>query len=223
MLSHTPAHSTNIAVHILFGTAALALGLTAILSPKRRGLHTRVGRLFIYAYCVVVATATVGLLIFDFRSFLAVVTILSVYDVFAGYRALILRGRRPQAMDWVASLLGLLTPWIFITVMRRLHQPWSPVLTWSILGGLILNSGYDILRLVLPIAWLRRTWVQEHLLKMMGAYIAVTSAFAGTVFARFMPWAAILPSVVGVAVGWGFVIVGPSAWRGNTRTTAEPS
>lgn len=95
MSAHSPLHQTNIVIHVLFGSLALALGLTAICSPKRRGLHTRVGMLFIYAYLIVVTTASLGLLVFDFRSFLAVVTVLSVYDVFAGYRALQLRGRRP--------------------------------------------------------------------------------------------------------------------------------
>ncbi len=133
-----------------------------------------------------------------------------------------LRGRRPQAIDRIASIVGLLTPWIFIAIMRRLHQPWSPVLTWSILGGLVAVSGYDLLRNFLPDAWLRRVWVQEHLVKMMSAYIAITSAFAGTVFARYMPWAAIIPSVVGTGVAAGFLIAGPRAWRrGRERQFAS--
>jgi len=219
MFAHSPLHHANIVVHVLFGSMALALGLIAICSPKRRGLHTRVGMLFIYAYLIAVTTASLGLLIFDFRSFLAVVTVLSIYDVFAGYRALQLRGRRPETVDRIASIIGLLTPWLFITIMRHLHQPWSPALTWSILGGLLATSGYDFMRNVLPLSWLKRTWVQEHLLKMMGAYIAITSAFAGTVFERYMPWAAIVPSVLGTLIGWGFVLVGPRAWKRNTRRT----
>jgi len=217
---HTPLHQVNIAIHVLFGTTALALGLIAICSPKRRGLHTRVGMLFIYAYLVVVTTATIGLTVFNFRSFLAVVTILSIYDVFSGYRALTLRGRRPQLIDILFSLLGLFTPWAFILIMRRLHQPWSPVLTWSILGGLAAVSTYDLLRTILPREWLKRTWVQEHLYKMMSAYIAITSAFAGTVFPNHMPWAALLPSVIGTTVTLSFLIAGPRAWRRNTRATA---
>jgi hypothetical protein len=211
--SHTPLHWINLGIHIAFGIAALALGLVAIFSPKGGRLHIRAGRFFVYAYLVVIATAAIGLLIFDFRSFLALVTLLSLYDVFAGYRALQLRGKRPETLDRIASVVGLTTPFVFIAVMRYLHQPWSPVLTWSILGGLLAISGYDLLRNVLPVAWLKRVWVQEHLVKMMSAYIAITSAFAGTVFARYMPWAAIVPSVLGTAVSCGFLLVGPRAWR----------
>ncbi len=221
---HTPLHWTNLGIHVLFGVAALGFGLAAICSRKGSAFHIRAGRRFLYAYLIVILTAIVGLLAFDFRSFLAVVTLLSFYDAFAGYRALQLRGRRPQAVDRVASVVGLLTPWIFIAIMRRLHQPWSPVLTWSILGGLVAVSGYDLLRNFLPVAWLRRVWIQEHLVKMMGAYIAITSAFAGTVFPHYMPWAAIVPSVAGTAIACGFLIAGPRAWgRGRERYfTAAP-
>jgi hypothetical protein len=199
----------NIAVHVIFGAAALCLGMIAIVSRKGGPAHIRAGRWFIYAYGIVVATAAIGLAVFEFRSFLAVVTLLSFYDVFAGYRALQLRGRRPQPIDTAASVIGALTPWIFIAIMHYLRQPWSPVLTWSILGGLVLMSGYDLLRHVLPRAWLKRVWIQEHLVKMMSAYIAIASAFSGTVFARFMPWAAIVPSVLGLAAICGFLLTRP--------------
>jgi hypothetical protein len=218
--AHTPLHWINIGIHILFGTAALVLGMVAICSRKGGPLHIRAGRLFLYAYLVVVFTATIGLLVFDFRSFLAVVTLLSFYDVFAGYRALQLRGRRPQAVDRIAAVLGLAAPWIFIITMRYLRQPWNPILTWSILGGLLAISGYDLLRNVLPESWLKRVWVQEHLYKMMSAYIAITSAFAGTVFARYMPWSAILPSVLGFATIVGFLIAGPRAWKSRRASSA---
>ena len=214
---HTPLHWTNIGVHILFGSLALLFGLGALLTPKGGRLHVRFGRGFLYTYSGVVLTATIGLLAFDFRSFLAVVTLLSFYDVFAGYRALRLRGARPRAIDNIASTLGFCAPWIFLALMWRLHRPWAPVLTWSILGGLIAFSSYDLLRNLLPSAWLRKVWVQEHLVKMISAYVAITSAFAGTVFPRFMPWSAIVPSVVGYSVACGFLLVGRRAWSGSRR------
>ncbi len=176
-----------------------------------------------YCYAGVIATAVIGLLVFNFRSFLTVVTILSLYDVFAGWRALQLRGKRPRALDLIVSVIGFIAPWVFLYLMKRLHQPWAPALTWSILGGLILVSGYDLCRAFLPAAWLRRTWVQEHLVKMMGGYIAITSAFAGTVFPRYMPWAAIIPSVAGIAVEVGFLIAGPRAWRPGCKTPVSPA
>ena len=127
--AHTPLLWINLGVHVLFGVVALGLGLAAICSRKGSPFHIRSGRLFLYAYLFVILTAIVGLLVFDFRSFLAVVTLLSFYDAFAGYRALQLRGRRPQAVDRVASVGGRPTPWIFIVIRRRLRQPGPPVRT----------------------------------------------------------------------------------------------
>ncbi len=222
MPHHTPLHWINLGIHIAFGTAALGLGLVAICSPKGGGLHIRSGNLFLYAYMIVVITATIGLLAFDFRSFLAVVTLLSFYDVFSGYRAIQLRGRRPQTVDRIVSVVGALTPWLFLSIMHYLHQPWSPVLTWSILGSLVTISVYDLLRNILPLSWLKRIWVQEHLVKMMSAYIAITSAFAGTVFPRFMPWSAILPTVLGTAVSCGFLLAGPRAWKRSSQKVLVP-
>jgi uncharacterized membrane protein len=223
MFHHSPAHIANILLHVLGGTLSLGLGLVAILSPKGLRLHRRAGRLFMYSYAVVVVTAIIGIFVFEFRSFLLVVTILSLYDVFAGYRALQLRGRRPQPLDTAVSAIAFCTPWIFLAAMHYLRQPWSPVLTWSILGGLILVTAYDLARNFLPLRWLQKVWVQEHLYKMMSAYIAITSAFAGTVFSNLMPWAAVLPSAVGFAVIIGFFIAGPKAWKRSPKPPAKPA
>jgi uncharacterized membrane protein len=221
MFHHSPAHVANILLHVLGGTLSLCLGLVAILSPKGLRLHRRAGLLFMYSYTVVVVTAIIGIFVFEFRSFLLVVTILSLYDVFAGYRALQLRGRRPQPLDTAVSAIAFCTPWLFLAAMRYLRQPWAPVLTWSILGGIILISTYDLSRNILPLLWLQKVWVQEHLYKMMSAYIAITSAFAGTVFPNFMPWAAVFPSLVGFAVIMGFFIAGPKAWRRSPKPAAD--
>jgi len=74
--AHTPLHWTNLGIHVLFGVAALGLGLAAICSRKGSPFHIRSGRLFLYSYVIVILTALVGLIAFDFRSFLAVVTLL---------------------------------------------------------------------------------------------------------------------------------------------------
>lgn len=217
---HTIPHWINIAVHVVFGSAALLLGIVAVVSAKGGPTHRRVGRSFLYCMGVVLATAVIGLLVFDFRAFLAVVTLLSFYDAFSGFRALQLHGNRPRLVDRVASVLGFISPAIFVVLMRRLHQPWAPVLTYSILGGLLLMSGYDLARNFLPKPWLQRTWMQEHLVKMISAYVAISSAFAGTVFPGFMPWSAIAPTTIGYTLMIFFLVRGPKKWN---KSNAEDS
>src|SRR5580704_15959608 len=156
---YSSAHIANILLHILGGTVALAAGMLALVSRKGGRLHIRSGRAFMYAYVLIVITAILGIVIFEFRSFLAVATIASAYDVFAGYRALRLRGHRPQSQDIVASLLAFSAPGIFIYAVHILHKPWSPALTWSVLGGILALSAYDLARLWLPLRFLQRAWL----------------------------------------------------------------
>jgi uncharacterized membrane protein len=219
--THSASHWVNIGTHVLFGSAALLLGIVAIVSSKGGSLHRRAGRWFLYCMSIVLVTAVIGLLIFDFRAFLAVVTLLSFYDAFSGYRALQLRGARPRLPDQIISVLGLISPAIFVLLMRRLHQPWAPVLTYSILGGLLVMSSYDAARNFLPQRWLQRSWMQEHLVKMISAYVAISSAFAGTVFPSFMPWSAIVPTSVGYILMIFFLVSGPSNWITSRRIRAS--
>ena len=134
---YTPFHIANILVHIMAGVVAVVCGTTAIVSAKGGRVHVRAGKFFMYAYSALVITAVVGVVVFEFRSFLAVATIASSYDVFAGFRALQLRGRRPQPIDIILSVIALMAPVAFALAIRALHKPWSPALTWSILGGLM--------------------------------------------------------------------------------------
>ncbi len=216
---YTAPHIANILLHILGSLLALGAGFTALVASKGGRLHTRAGRVFLYGYVVVLFTAVLGVAIFGFRSFLAVATLAAGYDVFAGYRALQLRGRRPGAGDTAVSLLGLLAPALFIGLMRWLRQPWSPALTWSVLGGLSALCAYDLLRHVFPLSYLRRTWVQEHLYKMMAALIALVSTAAATLLPRHMPWAALWPVIAGELVTVTYLIRGPRAWH---RSSGAP-
>jgi uncharacterized membrane protein len=210
---HTTPHLVNIAVHVTFGSAALLLGIAAIITAKGGPVHRRVGRWFLYSISVVLATALIGLLVFNFRAFLFVVTLLSFYDAFSGFRALQLHGGRPRLADRVMSVLAFISPPIFFVLMRRLHLPWAPVLTYSILGGLLVMGSYDLARNFLPKRWLQRTWMQEHLVKMLSAYVAISSAFAGTVFPKSMPWSAVAPTAIGYILIIFFLVRGPAKWN----------
>ena len=197
LYGHTTPHLANIVAHVAAGVTAIVSGTVAIISMKGGGRHRRAGWAFMLAYVGLVGTAVIGIVVFEFRSFLAVATIASSYDVFAGYRSLRLRGRRPQPVDIGLSLLALLAPVIFVLATRALHKPWSPALTWSVLGGLVGLATYDLFRMVLPQSWLDRVWLQEHLYKMMAAFIAAAATGAATIFPRWAPWSALVPVIAG--------------------------
>ncbi|WP_114207416.1 hypothetical protein [Acidisarcina polymorpha] len=153
---HSAPHIANIVVHVAAGVTVIVGGTVAIVSRKGGSIHVRAGWIFISAYVTIALTAVIGVVVFEFRSFLAIATIASSYEVFAGYRSLRLRGRRPLPGDLVLSVVALLAPLAFVIAIRALHKPWSPALTWSVLGGLMALAAYDLARAILPQSWLRR-------------------------------------------------------------------
>lgn len=223
LYSHTLPHIANIVIHVTAGVTAIACGMIAIGSVKGGRVHVKAGALFVLAYIVLAITAVIGVLVFEFRSFLAVATIASSYDVFAGYRSLRLRGHRPQLIDLFLSAIALLAPLVFILAIRALHRPWSPGLTWSVLGGLMCLAAYDLLRAMVPESWLRRVWLQEHLYKMMAAFIAAVATGAATIFPSWAPWAALVPVIAGETLTIWFLFAyrspkaGHEALLSNTR------
>lgn len=196
----------NIVLHVVCGTGALALGLVQLFSAKGGERHRRLGRLFAYLVWAVVATAATGLVLFEFRAFLAVLTLLVAYWTYAGVRVVRTREHGPQVRDGVASLAGLLAVAAFCYWLPRLQVPWVPAITYSTLGTLALVAVYDLSRFLFPRHWHHDLWQYEHIVKMLGAHAAVVSAFSGTVLAGLQPFSQIAPSVVWTLLQVGFLV-----------------
>jgi hypothetical protein len=111
-----------------------------------------------------------------------------------------------------------LAPFAFILAIRALHKPWSPALTWSVLGGLMGLAAYDLTRLLLPQHWLRSVWLQEHLYKMLAAFIAAAATGAATVFPDWAPWSALVPVIGGEVLTVFFLF----AYRSPKARTSFP-
>ena len=212
-------HTANVAVHVTFGTLCLILGVIALIATKGGRRHIRAGRYFLACLAVVIATAVIGIVAFGFRAFLGVITLLAAYEAYSGYRALKIRLTGPQLQDAVVSVGGIGTTMLFIAYLRSVHVPWAPVVIYSTLGSLVVIAGYDLVRLTFPKKWFQTTWIYEHLVKMLGAYNAVVSAFSGTVLEKWQPYSQIAPSILGVAAILGFSIC---AWR-HPRAFAIPA
>ncbi len=208
-------HTTNIVLHVICGTAALALGLAQLFAAKGGATHRRLGRLFAYLVGAVVATAALGLGLFGFRAFLAVLTLLVAYWTYSGVRAARNRGRGPQMQDGVASVVGLAAVALFCYWLPSVRFPWVPSIIYSTLGTLTLVALYDLGRFAFPPGWHDRLWQYEHIVKMIGAHAAIVAAFSGTVLSALQPYSQILPSVVWTGLQIGFVM----HHRAQTRRT----
>jgi hypothetical protein len=199
-------HGANIAVHVIFGTIALVIGFVPLVTPKGGPTHVRFGRWFLICLIVVIATAVIGIVAFGFRAFLGVITMLAAYEAWSGYRILTIRSTGLRLRDAVAAYAALTAAAVFLIYLHSVRVPWAPVIIYSTLGTLVLVALYDLLRFLLPVRWIARSWFYEHLVKMMGAYTAIVSAFSGTVFARWQPWSQIAPSIIGTIAMTCFIV-----------------
>ncbi|GAB2967409.1 hypothetical protein GCM10027048_42630 [Hymenobacter coalescens] len=204
-------HTLNIGLHIAGGTLALLLGLVPLLGRKGGAIHRRFGRWFLGAVGVVLVTAVLGLVVFDFRAYLVGIVLLSGYRAWAGVRVLRLRATGPRRLDAVAAALALVGGVGFLVSLHLIRLVWSPVVIYSTVGALLLMSVYDLARFAFVPLWRRRLWLPDHIWKMVSSYFALVSAFTGTVLPQYKPYSQLLPSTVGVALALGFI--GYYSWR----------
>jgi hypothetical protein len=199
-------HHTNILLHIIAGSAALLLGLAALLTSKGGRIHRKSGRLFLRLMIVVIITGLAGVFVFHRNSFLLVITALSGYFGFSGYRVLCNRDNRPRTLDISIAILALASTGYFLYYFRQIGMIWSPVIIFSTISTLIALVVFDLVRYLIPSQTYGRLWFYEHIVKMIGAFTALLSAFTGTVFPKYQPYSQFLPSVFGTLLQIGFVL-----------------
>lgn len=195
-------HFTNIIIHVICGSLALLAGLAALLVYKGGNIHRRFGILFLGCLAVVILTGFVGVFVFRRNTFLLVITVLSGYLGFSGYRALILRSGPPAWFDNITALFAFLAVAYFLWYFRSIGMIWSPVIIYSTVGYLLLMVLYDLSRNFFK----TDTWLYEHILKMVSAWSGLLSAFCGTVFPGYQPYSQFLPSVFGSLLAIGFIL-----------------
>jgi hypothetical protein len=199
-------HKTNIIIHILAGSIALILGVIALIAQKGGKSHRKSGDLFLILLIVVIATGLVGVFIFGRNTFLLVITVLSGYFGFSGYRVLQTKSNRPRFIDISVALAALLAVSYFLYYFKSIGMIWSPVIIYSTVGTLLLVITYDFLRYLIPSSHYKMLWLYEHIFKMIGAFTALLSAFSGTVFSNYQPYSQFLPSVFGTILQISFII-----------------
>jgi len=192
-------HHINIAIHVLAGSIALMAGLAALIARKGAFWHIRFGRYFTKAVVIVIVTALFGVLVFKRNNFLLVITLLSAYNCYSGLRALKLRGQKPKYYDYLAPMLVMGAACYYLNYINSIGMYWDATVTFSTIGALFVMTVYDLSKVFLSINFLKRAVMYEHVYKMVSAFIALASAFSGTVFPQYKPYSQVLPSVFGFA------------------------
>ena len=200
-------------VHILFGTAAVIAGALPIFAPKRKGFHTRWGGRFVFCMGFVLSSAVVLTLLFMNPYFAALTVTASILTI-SGVRVLrrkrpdLRRADRARAVDWAVAIAALAVGGLVLRMQMGGGAGGNPVVIYALVGSAFVYGTWDLLRFAFPAAWpfFPGLWFYEHLVKMLGAYSAVLTAFSGSVAMRFLPdpwkqlWATILFNVLTLAM-----------------------
>ena len=196
-------HLFNLALHILAGSLAIALGLYLLAVPKGTPLHRRRGRWFAWLTLVVCATAALGNLLFGYRPVFAVLTVLVLYQLLSGWRAVYTRDQGPQAIDGAMTAIALACGLLILTSLRQDRSGQQVIVVLSSLGGLATILVYDSARWLFPRHWHAALWRYEHIYKLLASLFAMLSAAAGNLLRVGQPWTQLAPSVLGlICIVW---------------------
>lgn len=202
-------------IHAGFGGLALVAGFISILAKKGQLVHKKAGLLFYYAMLISGILAMIIALLPNHQSpFLFAIGIFSSYFVLTGYRALRFKRKNPPLKldKWIAWIM-IATGVFMIFLPIILAGTINIVLTVFALVGISLSTR-DLLLFQKP-EKLRKVWLKLHIGKMMGAYIAATTAFV--VVNQFFPgvFAWFTPGIIG-----GIIM---AYWNKKARTRESHS
>lgn len=207
-------HLFNLAIHILAGTLAIVLGLYLLAMRKGTPLHRRRGRWFVWLTLLVCATAAIGNLLFGYRPVFAVLTVLVLYQLLSGWRAVHTRENGPQMVDGVMTAIALVCGLLILTSLRQDRSGQQVVVVLSSLGGLATILVYDSARWLFPHHWHSALWRYEHIYKLLASLFAMLSAAAGNLLRVGQPWTQLAPSVLGlICIVW--------CWRRQYRRDSQ--
>ncbi|MBW1294854.1 hypothetical protein [Aquimarina litoralis] len=202
------AHKLNILLHIITGSLALILGVIALITIKGGKTHNKTGRYFLKLILIVIITGLMGVFVFGRNTFLLVITVLSGYVSFSGYRILLHKSNTPKKIDILAAIISLLVLAYFLYYFKSIGMIWSPIVIYSTVGALLFVITYDFLRYLIPTKKYKkhRIWIYEHIYKMISAFSALLSAFSGTVFEKYQPHSQYIPSALSILLVIVFMI-----------------
>ncbi len=191
-------HWFNLAIHIGAGAFGILLGGLILLKAKGDALHRRRGRVFLACVAVVCASAVAGNIWFRFLPLFALLTVLVLYELVSGWRAVLTRERGPAPLDalWTGAGIGA-TALLLPSLLGQASADGAALVVHSTLGALGAILVYDAVRWCFPRHWFAQIWVYEHIYKLIAALAALLSAFAGNTLRFAQPWSQILPSVLG--------------------------
>jgi uncharacterized membrane protein len=184
-------------IHALFGGIALLSGFISLVAKKGKTTHKKLGKLFYYSMLLSALSAMfISTLPKHTSPFLFSIGIFSSYFIITGYRALRFKNeiqnlKTDKIISWIMIFTGILMILYNPLINKRINI----VLTAFGLIGLLF-SARDLV-LFKNQNKLKNVWLKLHLGKMIGGYIAATTAFVvvNNFFPSFYGW--FIPGTIG--------------------------
>lgn len=196
-------HLINISLHVLAGSIAILLGFFLLANTKGTPEHRLRGRLFVWLTLLVCTTAAIGNLLFGYRPIFAVLTVLVLYQLLSGWRAVYTRASGPQAIDGAMTAAALVAGLLILLRLLEDDSGQRAIVVLSSLAGLATILLYDGLRWLFPRRWHTVLWRYEHIYKLVASLFAMLSAAAGNLLPMGQAWTQLGPSVLGLlCIAW---------------------
>jgi uncharacterized membrane protein len=180
-------------LHILSGFTCFFVAPLALAVNKGGRAHRRWGKVFFWSMTGAAATALI-MAPYKRNWFLTMVAVFSFYLAFSGYRSVYRKKVRSRAeiplIDWlVAGLNALFCIGLFVLGISLLPDAFGYVsMTLGLIG---LSYARRDLHFFRQPEQERKEWLVNHIVGMMGGYIAAVSAFSAVNFG--FPW---MPTVL---------------------------
>lgn len=187
--------------HVAGGIISLLTAPVAMSVAKGGNAHRITGKIFFWSMIYIFITAVI-LGIAHARIFLLMVSVLSFYLVYSGYRTLyqkqVYKGKGVKWFDWVvASVCGVfMTGSLAWSVYLMANGTNAVLMVGFSIGGLF--SIITEVKRYLARTSANHTWLFNHIGRMIGGFIAAVTAFSTNVL-TFLPGLAqwLWPTLIG--------------------------
>ena len=193
-------------IHVTAGMVSFILAPVALATAKGGKQHKRWGMVYFWSMGVVAATA-LPMALYRPVLFLALVSVLSFYLTFSGYRVLKLkdlsRGGSAKPMDWIAAVLGFIACASLTGLgLFRPHTFGNMSIVAIVLGFVGMRTTAADLRHFIWKPTEKMFWWYTHLGKFIGSYIAAWTAFSTATLSHVFRHAGLIlwfwPATVGI-------------------------
>lgn len=188
-------------IHILSGSIGLLTGTVNLIRKKGDKSHKKIGLFFLYGMFI---NGVAGILMTLIHSnpFLFIVGIFSIYMVATGQRYLalkgLMKGDKAKSIDWILSSTMLLFGIGFVVYgMLLLYSSKNFGIVLLVFGFISISMVYQDFKNYQGKSSIKNFWLLVHIQRMIGSYIAATTAFLvvnNTILPGIVAW--LLPTVI---------------------------